>query len=364
MSSHGPELPKTMKAVVTHAKGDYRLEEVPVPQAGPLEVVVRIEIAGVCAGDSKCREGAPMFWGDEDRPPYVQTPCVPGHEFSGEVVQLGEGAGEKYGLEIGDRAISEQIVPCWKCRFCKEGHYWMCIEADVYGFRPYVNGAMAEYMKFPVGALNYKLPADMARERAVLVEPLACSIHAVQRGDIELGDVVVVAGAGTLGLGMVGAARLKGPGLLIAMDMMDSRLALARQVGADMCINPGKEDAVQKVLDLTDGYGCDVYIEATGHPEAVNMGLLMVRRLGTFVEFSVMPGPSTVDWSIIGDTKELNIHGAHLGPYVYPLAIKYLHEGTIDLDGVVTHKLPLDHYEEAFDKVHSAEDSVKVAMEP
>jgi len=364
MSAYGPTLPKTMKAVVTHARGDYRLEEVPVPQAGPGEVVVKVEIAGVCASDSKCHEGAPMFWGDEHRTAYIKTPCIPGHEFSGQVVQLGEGAGEKHGLAIGDRVISEQIVPCWRCRFCTTGKYWMCIEADVYGFRPYVNGAMAEYMRFPAGALNYKLPADMARERAVLIEPLACSIHAVQRGEIELGDVVVVAGAGTLGLGMVGAARLKSPGLLVSLDMMDSRLELAKRVGADLVINPGKEDAVQRVLDLTDGYGCDVYIEATGHPDAVNQGLLMIRRLGTFVEFSVMPAPVSADWTIIGDTKELNVHGSHLGPYVYPLAIKYLHEGTIVLDGVVTHKLPLDRYEEAFEKVHSAKDSIKVAIEP
>ncbi len=364
MAATGPDLPRTMKAVVTHGRHDYRLEEVETPEAGPGEVVVRIQGAGVCASDSKCYEGAPMFWGDETRKPYIELPCVPGHEFVGEVVQLGEGAGERHGLEIGDRAISEQIVPCWQCRFCRTGKYWMCIEADVYGFRPHVNGAIAEYMRFPAGALNYKVPADMPTERAVLIEPLSCGIHAVDRGGIQLGDVVVVAGVGTLGLGMVGAAKLKTPGLLIALDMMDSRLELAKRVGADLAINPGREDAVQQVLDLTDGYGCDVFIEATGHPDAVNMGLQMVRRLGTFVEFSVMPGPSSVDWTIIGDTKELNIHGSHLGPYVYPLAIKYLHEGTINLDGVVTHKLPLDRFQEAFEMVHTAKESIKVVVEP
>jgi threonine dehydrogenase-like Zn-dependent dehydrogenase len=204
----------------------------------------------------------------------------------------------------------------------------------------------------------------MPRERAVLIEPLSCGIHAVQRGEIELGDVVVVAGAGTLGLGMVGAAKLKSPGLLIAVDMMDYRLDLAARVGADLTINPGTHDAVQRVLELTDGYGCDVFIEATGHPDAVNMGLQMVRRLGTFVEFSVMPGPSLVDWTIIGDTKELNIHGSHLGPYVYPLAIRYLYDGTINLDGVVTHRLPLERFQDAFEMVHTAKQSIKVAVEP
>jgi threonine dehydrogenase-like Zn-dependent dehydrogenase len=364
MSAKGPALPRQMKAVVTYARGDYRVEEWDTPRAEAGEVVVKVLAAGVCASDGKCHEGAPLFWGDETRPAYIKTPCIPGHEFIGEVVQLGEGAREKYGLEIGDLAISEQIVPCWRCRFCKSGKYWMCIQADVYGFRPYVNGAMAEYMKFPAGALNYKLPPDMPREKGVLIEPFSCSLHAVQRGEIDFGDIVVIAGAGTLGLGMVGAAKLTNAGMVISCDLMDSRLEVARNMGADLCINPAKEDAVQRVLDLTDGYGCDVFIEATGHPKAVNMGLQMIRRLGTFVEFSVMSAPVTADWTTIGDTKELNIHGSHLGPYLYPLAIQYLYEGQIKSDGVVTHKFPLEKFDEAMQKVHEAKDSLKVALEP
>ncbi|MFQ5810924.1 MAG: alcohol dehydrogenase catalytic domain-containing protein [Armatimonadota bacterium] len=364
MPASGPSLPKTMKAIVTRAPGDYRLEEVPTPTAEAGEVVIKLHACGVCAGDAKCYEGAPMFWGDDTRARYVQPPCIPGHEFVGDVVQLGEGAGDKYGLEIGDLAISEQIVPCWKCRLCKRGNYWMCVEAHVYGFRPYVNGGMAEYMKFPAAAINYKVPSDMPTDKGALIEPLSCSIHAVQRGEIDLGDVVVVAGCGTLGLGMVGVAKLQSPGLLIATDMMDNRLELAAKIGADLTINPGKEDAVQRVLDLTEGYGCDVYIEATGHPSGVEMGLQMIRRMGTFVEFSVMPENVSVDWSIIGDTKELNIHGAHLGPYVYPLAIKYIHEGIVDVEGIVTHSFPLEQFEDAFAKVASAEESIKVVLEP
>ena len=97
--------------------------------------------------------------------------------------------------------------------------------------------------------------------------------------------------------------------------------------GADLGLNPSKIDVVEEVRELTDGYGCDVYIEATGHPTAVEQGLHMIRKLGTFVEFSVMREPVTVDWTIIGDTKELNIHGAHLGPYCYPVAIRMLAGG-------------------------------------
>ena len=185
-----------------------------------------------------------------------------------------------------------------------------------------------------------------------------------KRGEIEFGDVVVIAGAGTLGLGMVGAARLKNPGLLISVDLVDSRLEIAKKLGADLAINLGKEDAVQKVLDLTEGYGCDVYIEATGYPSAVEQGLRMIRKAGTFVEFSVMREPVTVDWTIIGDTKELNIHGAHLGPHAYPLAIDYIHRGLINVSPIVTHQLPLAEYIKGFEMVQAAKNSIKVQLVP
>jgi threonine dehydrogenase-like Zn-dependent dehydrogenase len=224
----------------------------------------------------------------------------------------------------------------------------MCNVHDIYGFRQRTFGAMAEYMLFPRGAINYKVPPTIPLAHAAFIEPLACSIHAVQRGEIGLGDVVVIAGAGPLGLGMIAAARLRGPGLLIALDMNDDRLDLARACGADLGINPRQEDAVARVRALTEGYGCDVYIEATGHP-AVEQGLHMIRKLGTFVEFSVMREPVTVDWTIIGDTKELNIHGSHLGPYCYPKTIAALADGSLDVKPLVAEAYPITAFAQAMD---------------
>jgi len=359
-----PKLPKTMKAVVCHAPEDYRLQEVETPKLGPGEVLIKVKASGVCASDLKCYLGAPLFWGDENREAYVVPPVIPGHEFAGEVVELGEGAAEKHGIAIGDMVVSEQIVPCWECRYCRTGYYWMCQVNNIYGFQKVVNGSMAEYMKFPAKAIVHKVPSEIPAEKAAMIEPLACSIHAVQRGEIEFGDIVVVAGAGTLGLGMIGAARLKNPGTLIAIDLVDYRLDIAKKMGADIVINPQKEDAVKRVLGLSDGYGCDVYIEATGHPQAVVQGLQMIRKLGTFVEFSVMREPVTADWTIIGDTKEIDIHGSHLGPYTYPLAIDYIKRGLIDVGLIITHNMPLEEYQSAIDKVHNAKDSIKVLLTP
>lgn len=149
-------------------------------------------------------------------------------------MELGEGAGERFGLRLGDMAVSEQIVPCWKCRYCRTGRYWMCMVHDIYGFRRVLPGSMAEYMKFPAGSLNYKVPDGVTATQAAMIEPLGCSIHAAQRAGIQLGDVVVIAGAGTLGLGMVGTARLQSPGLVISMDLRDHRLEVAKRMGADL----------------------------------------------------------------------------------------------------------------------------------
>ncbi len=361
----GSPLPKTMQAVVCHGPQDYRLEEWAVPEPGPGEVVIRVKSVGICASDLKCYLGAPLFWGDEHRQGYCQPPVIPGHEFVGEVVALGEGADKKYGLALGDLAVSEQIVPCWKCRYCRRGQYWMCQDKhDVYGFRQRTFGAMAEYMRFPSDALNYKVPESIPAAHAAFIEPLACSIHAVQRGEIEFGDVVVIAGVGPLGLGMVAAARLKNPGLLIAIDLNDQRLQIARACGADMVLNPNQIDVIDEVRKLSDGYGCDVYIEATGHPAAVEQGLHMIRKLGTFVEFSVMRDQVTVDWTIIGDSKELNIHGSHLGPYCYPIAIDMLEKGLLPMDQIITHRFPLSAFQEGIDLVATGDRSIKVTLTP
>ena len=353
-----------MQAVVCHGPEDYRLEEHPVPDPGPGEVVIRVLSVGICASDLKCYLGAPLFWGDKNREGYCQAPIIPGHEFVGEVVALGDGAGEKHGLGIGDLAVSEQIVPCEECRYCRRGQYWMCMPHDIYGFRKNTPGAIAEYMRFPARARNYKVPQEIPVHHAAYIEPLACAIHAVQRGDIELADTVVIAGAGPLGLGMVAAARMKSPGLLISLDLNDERLDVAKACGADLGLNPSKVDVVDEVQKLTDGYGCDVYIEATGHPVAVEQGLLMIRKLGTFVEFSVMREPVTVDWTLIGDSKELNIHGAHLGPYCYPIAIDMLQKGLLPMDRIVTHQFPLAEFQAGIDFVASSDRSIKVTLEP
>lgn len=354
-------IPKTMKALVARGPGKYALEEIPVPVPGENDILVKVEACGICAGDVKASHPVARFWGGDGMPGYCEPPFVPGHEFVGEIVAMGSAVSDEY--KIGDRVVSEQIVPCGKCRYCKAGKYWLCAPHDVYGFKHYLNGGMAEYALLPKGSRNYVISKDLTLEQAALIEPYACSLRGVHQADVKVDDVVVLAGAGTLGLGMVGALRLRNPKKLIVLDMVDARLEKAKAFGADIVINPAKEDAVQRVLDLTDGYGCDVYLEVTGHPSAVQQGLDMICKGGTFVEFSVMSGPSTIDWSIIGDAKEIVIKGSQLSPYCFETTIENIANGKAPTEGVVSHVFPLEQWEEAY-RVAESREAFKVVLVP
>ncbi|WP_019378087.1 MDR/zinc-dependent alcohol dehydrogenase-like family protein [Virgibacillus halodenitrificans] len=354
--------PDKMKAVVAYGPKDYRFEIVDTPKlVNDKEIIVEVEACGICAGDIKAYEGAPSFWGDETQPSYIKAPMIPGHEFIARIVQKGDAVTD---FEIGDRVISEQIVPCWDCRFCNRGQYWMCEKHDLYGFQKNVNGGMAEYMKFTKEAINFKVPENLPIEQAILIEPYACSLHAVQRAQIELGDVVVLSGAGTLGLGMIGAIKKSGAAKLVVLDLKEDRLELAKKFGADIVLNPSKVDVDKEIKGMTEGYGCDIYIEATGHPKSVEQGLQVIRKLGRFVEFSVFGEPVTVDWSIISDRKELDLLGSHLGPYCYPLVIDGISNGDFPTEGVVTHQLNLEDFEEGFELMKKGDKSLKVILKP
>ncbi|WAC50631.1 zinc-binding dehydrogenase [Frigoribacterium sp. SL97] len=357
-------VPATMKAVVVHGPEDYRLDTVDVPTPGAGELLLKVDAVGVCASDLKCYHGAAKFWGDENRPAWAERDRIAGHEFVGTVVSGDDAALAKRGVSLGDRIACEQIVPCWECRYCLMGAYWMCGPHDMFGFKGF-DGAMAEYVLVPTRALTHPVSRDLAPHVAAFAEPLSCAMHAVERGNIKFDDVVVIAGAGPIGLGAIAGTRQKNPKLVIALDMSDDKLALATKAGADLVINITKEDAVAKVKELTDGYGADVYIEATGHPSAVSQGLNILRKLGTYVEYSVFGSNASVDWSIISDDKELNVLGAHLGPHCWPAAIKLLESGKLPMDEICTHQFPLDRFQEALDLVADSEGgSVKVSIVP
>ena len=354
-------LPKTMKALVAYSATDYRFEpKYPVPACGPDDILIKTEGCGICAGDLKCQHGAAMFWGDSTQAAWVKAPFIPGHEFLGVAAWVGANVS---GYGVGDRIAVDQIAPCGECRFCKDGHYWMCQPHNIFGFFEDYCGGMAEYVRIPTKhAVIHRVPASLPLEAALLIEPYACSKHCVDRAQIGSEDVVVLSGAGTLGLGMVTYARMRNPKKLIVLDMMDKRLEKAAEFGADIVWNPSKIDVVAEIMKMTGGYGCDIYIEATGHPSSVTQGMQMIRKLGRFVEFSVFGAPTQLDWSIIGDRKELDVLGAHLSPYCFPFVIENIVAGKLKTDGIVSSLFELEDWKTAFEYATGKNGDFKVAF--
>jgi threonine dehydrogenase-like Zn-dependent dehydrogenase len=163
---------------------------------------------------------------------------------------------------------------------------------------------------------------------------------------------------------MIAGSVSRYPTKVIALDMSDERLELGRQCGAEITVNVGREDAVQVVKDITDGYGADVYLEGTGHPSAVTQGLNLLRKRGTYVEYGVFGADATADWSIISDDKELDVLGAHLGANCWPAAIRMLESGRLPMDEICSHQLPLRDFQRGLDLVADGTQSVKVSLIP
>ena len=172
------DLPDKMKVVVCYTTEDYLGEEVGRPKADKEEAVIKIEACGICASDLKAYHGADMVWGGKE--PCLKGPVIPGHEFYGNVVELGQGVAEKFNLRIGDRVTAEQIVPCEECRFCQQGQYWMCEDHNIYWFQKDVaDGGMAEYMKLGKTSKIHKIPETISRKEAALIKPMSCAVHTV-----------------------------------------------------------------------------------------------------------------------------------------------------------------------------------------
>jgi len=360
------DIPEKMMALMCCAPHDYQYREVAVPHINEDEILVQVEACGICAGDMKSYKGAAMFWGGGVLPPWNDVPCVAGHEFIGVVAAIGDNAAQKHGLALGDRAIAEQIVPCWECRFCRSGKHWMCEKANIHGHQKIVaDGGMARYMKYGSRDVVHKVSKTIEAQHAAMLEPLSCSVHTIERAQIGFEDIVVVAGLGPIGLCKLQLAKLKNPKLLIGIDNNEKRLNVAKKLGADIVLNFQKTDAVDEVLKLSDGYGCDIYIHNSGHPSGVIQGLKMLRKLGRFVEFSVFSAETSVDWSIIGDRKELDIVGSHIsGLYGYPVAIDFLERGIINVEDIVTHTFPLEKWQDAFALAEKGVESIKVVLIP
>ncbi|MDU0347649.1 alcohol dehydrogenase catalytic domain-containing protein [Actinomyces sp. MRS3W] len=350
-----------MKALRAHAPYDYRLEDIPRPAPKEGEILIRVLACGICAGDVKSYHGGIRIWGTSEADRYIDAPVTGGHEICGEVVELGEGVSD---FSVGDRIVTEQIVPCGECVYCRRGTYWMCTRSAVYGFKEVCPGGFAEYAILPRTSINHKVPESLTLEQATLIEPIACGMHALERAQIQHSDVVVISGLGGIGLSMLSIAAAAMPRLVIGLDVRPERAARGLDYGADYVFNPAECDVAEEIRNLTDGLGCDVYVEVSGSPISVRQGLECTANLGRFVQMGVFADLVQADWNVIGDGKELTILGSHLSGLTYPAVIRGIESGVIKTDGIVTHTFALGEWEKAFETAEKDPTALKVLLVP
>lgn len=350
-----------MKALVSYAPYDNRYEEVDIPETGQGEMLLKVLGCGICAGDIKAYHGGVRIWGNNASDRYIEAPVIGGHEYFGEIVKLGDGCD---GFKIGERVCVEQIVPCGNCEFCQKGKYWMCISSAVYGFKKHIQGGFAEYIKIHKNSLVHKIPNDFTVEQGVLVEPIACGMHAVEQAQIRHTDIVAVAGLGAIGVSMVNLIAMQLPAKIIGIDIKDKRLKKGRAFGADVVINPLTQNLEKEIMAVTDNKGCDVYIEASGSPKSVKQGMNILKNHGRYIQMGVFAKEVTADWNVIGDGKELTILGSHLSALTYPAVIQGIKKGSIKTDGLISHIFKLSEWKKAFETAERDEDAMKVILIP
>ncbi|MDO8692258.1 MAG: zinc-binding dehydrogenase [Dehalococcoidia bacterium] len=282
-----------MKAWRFYAFGDLRLDELPMPQVKPGWVLLKTRVIQMSVTEAMLAKGVPTvsFQAVKKRLDDEAPVQLFGHEFCASVVEVGEGV---KGVEVGDRVTARNALPCGACGACLSGRSDMCRSLRIIGM--HIPGCLGEYGTVPAEVLT-KVPESVSDNEAACSQPLSEAVEAVASAHLELGDTCVVIGSGTMGLGCIQAAKASGAGTVIATDVRSEALDLARQMGADVVLDPHKSNPLEAILDLTDGLGADIVFETAGGPQEQGLG-----------------GYATLDQSVeVARTKGKIILIAHLG---------------------------------------------------
>lgn len=347
-----------MKVLRFHAPGDVRIEDAPIPQISPDEILLRVRNCSTCGTDVK------IFHNGHQN---LTPPRVMGHEIAGEVAEVGANVA---GWAVGDRAQVIAAVPCGECYECRKG--WMAVCANQTSIGYQYDGGFAEYMVVPrevlkVDGLN-RIPDGVDFDEASAAEPFACAINAQELLGIEPGDTVVVFGAGPIGCIHTRIARgVHKAGRIVLVDVNAGRLEMsAAAVQPDATIDASKVDVVAKVMELTDGRGADVIITATAANITQEQAIAMAARNGRISFFGGLPktNPTITCDSNLVHYRQLHIHGANgSAPEHNKKALEYIASGLVPVKDLITVHLPLERALEAFDIVAKGE-AIKVTVEP
>ncbi len=323
-----------MKAAMFKGIEDIEIVERDIPRIGSDELLIRVRACGICGSDIHTYLGETT---------YARIPVILGHEFSGEVVEIGEGVEN---FKIGDRITIEPNVECGECHFCRKGKIRLCPNNDPYGVRR--DGGFAEYCAVRADRA-YHIPDDLSYEEAAFSEPISAIVHGIELADIAPADSVAVIGGGPAGFGYIQLAKAVGASPVILITRSHWKYDLARSLGADFVIDPSRGEVKEQILQITNGLGVEVAIEAVGSGETVRQAVDITSDGGKIIIYGVADERDEVKLSPFEIlTRELTIAGSWLTPFCFERGISLLSQRTIKVAPLITHRYPLDEIEEGF----------------
>lgn len=340
------------KAIFMTGLNKMETRIVPMPSAGLGQVVIKLEYLGICGSDVHYLEFGKI--GDF----IVDGDFILGHECAGVVTEVGSGVSN---LKTGDRVCLEPGFGCGKCDYCKSGHYNLCKEMTFLATPP-VQGCLSNYITFPAD-MCFKLPDNISTKEGALIEPLAIGMYAATRGEVTVGNSVVILGSGCIGLVTLLACKAFGATDITVVDVLPKRLEYAKKLGATRVINGREEDVAVVINKLTEGRGVDKVFETAGNKFTTQQTVDLVRPGGVIVMVGMAPD-DTIDYNFIKlISKEADIRTIFRYRNMYPIAIGAVAGGFIDISGIVTHEYDFENAFEGFKEViANAKDVVKAVI--
>ncbi|MCX5907586.1 MAG: alcohol dehydrogenase catalytic domain-containing protein [Deltaproteobacteria bacterium] len=328
-----------MKAILKEKPGPGAvIREVDLPKPGPREVLLRVKVGAICGSAVHIYE-----WDSFAQSVVPKLPQILGHEFAGEVVEVGK---EVHHLQPGDHVAGETHIPCDNCYFCLTGQRHICQNMKVYGVHS--QGIFSEYTTIPEPCA-VKIPKEIPFPAAAMMEPCGVAVHGLSKGTVS-GRTLAIFGCGPIGLFAVQAALAYGAARVYAVDLSENRLKMAQSFGATQVFLANRDPLEKIILEETKGIGVDMVLEVSGSQKAYDQGLKIMRKAGTFVIIGVAAKPIQLEIPtniMYKEAKLFGITGREMYETWYQV-IGLVQSGKVDLEKVVTHKLPPEKFEEGF----------------
>ncbi len=337
-----------MKAAFIDKPHSLNIIDRDIPSFSSREALIKVHACGVCGTDLHIYEGVM---------PWAKLPLIPGHEFSGVVVDVG-----KYvdSVSIGDVVVVDPNITCGLCRYCRSAKRNLCPNIESIGVTR--DGGFAEYVVAPISQL-YRVPSGLSLDEAAFTEPVACCLHGITRLSIKPGEDVLIVGAGPIGLVHLQLAKRTGAGRVIVAEVNDMRLKLAEKLGADLTVNPSEGGTVETVKGFLKGKGVEAAIDAAGGSTPLTLALSCLEPGGRLLVFGVASENDT--WTIKPYDiykRELTIIGSFINPYEMDSALNLLASGAIDVKPLISHVIKLEDLEKALKR--EIPNTIKVLVKP